>query len=1569
MKYIKEFDEYINKPEINLRLILMSRDRAFSVSSYIDLIYIFLKNYDNVSKREWMQILYHYIVLKSFPHKNEERIKKELIPIYEIVLNKLSDINGDDYLTCIDIEPSEEYIIFKDAYRKYYIYELMQLDRELTGHNTLDHVIGVRNICLHIALQLKKLCIPIDIGAILGASLGHDIGKYGVLESSKDRVPYLHYYYTEEWFSKFSLEKIGHIATNHSTWDLELESLPIESLLLIYSDFRVKNRLIDGKYEMHIFTLKESFQIILDKLDNLDDAKTHRYKRVYSKLKDFEDFMDRFGVGTGLQDNLNKKELPFYSLLTGNEIVNYTKHLAINHNILLMSKLIDDEDFTRIMELARGEDNWRMLRLYLQIFKDYSTYLTQKQKIKTLHFLENLLLHKEEEIRKEAAYLIGAILAVFDEEYRKEQPDSAKINQHSENSVNLLNIFLSNLLYPNFKIADSQAEWLYNLKIIMKTLFEKCNAQNYSKYFDIINRFYEHCDELSSIAQFYLVRTIEYLPVKFLDKERLDKLYFYIIKKLNSKKLPIRLSIMDIIPGIVEEVKDFRLLEPIIEYLRIHQVKEQTPAENYMKFIIAKKVMPNDPIINVLERNYMEDEENISDIFLKNLKTATEWTIKKINIDILYDQVNKDHSIGFHTSMHLCNLIKVSSVEKVRTYAGDTLLNIFNFLSLEEKNDVCVELIRALEIENYQFTKFIPDYIGRLILHLPPMELDEVIDDFEQKLKVSNQQVIQLILNTIGITIQSYPNYKDLFTENNAIYKDRLHRLLGLLLIPITSFNIEAKTEAFRVISSKLFNSDILSLKDKSKIFNRIGKKLLTLMEDDSENQFLFFTKASFLNHIYRFISDFENRYGIIKILNNEGIAFFPGTFDPFSLSHTEIAKEIRDKGFEVYLAVDEFSWSKRTEPHKFRRDIINISTANEYGIYLFPKEIPINISNTNDLRKLKGLFPRKKVFIAVGTDVLLNASAYKNNGDILNYSHIVFNRQTSIKIDNEEELLNEVYSKIKGNIIKLSLPTQYEDISSSLIREGIDKNRDISKLIDPLAAEYIYKYGLYLREPQYKSMFETKTLDIVIKRELNEQTLDYLMNNFGHVIDIDGLLDLRNKLSFRIMILMDNAAKKPLGFSTFYWVRNSMLYDEFKDLNITSFLRKNTQGRTVIISGIYGMDNDEELIDIVLNETLSITINRDYNNAVYNNRVIKGEHNKAEEELKLQGFIETPFTNQSNSILLVDMTSPITLSFDLENMLKPPYNNNEGVLTVVKKTRKQLKQALSNLYPGHLVLALNKDMIYSKVIQKICDINDVPTVDTNRKALGQYMCVPFGIILNSTIIPNTVTKTIHTERIFSADLQSFVVGNYPNYLSLEEQSKTIKSFNKPIILVDDLLHNGYRLNMVEPILRKDNIEIKKVMVGILSGRGKEISEILNLDVEFAYFVPNLKLWFNESNQYPYLGGDMVKRINTSTIIPSMNYILPYVSPRFIKGVSNTSIYNLSETCLRNTYDILKTIEDVYQEINEKALNLISLGEVLKTPRYPDLHRNMELSKNIVPSSLVEMDLDYLKRLENSIKR
>ena len=73
------------------------------------------------------------------------------------------------------------------------------------------------------------------------------------------RIPYLHYYYTWKWLEERNMPDIAHIAANHSTWDLEFENLPIESLILIYADFRVRaERGADGKEMTIVSPLTES---------------------------------------------------------------------------------------------------------------------------------------------------------------------------------------------------------------------------------------------------------------------------------------------------------------------------------------------------------------------------------------------------------------------------------------------------------------------------------------------------------------------------------------------------------------------------------------------------------------------------------------------------------------------------------------------------------------------------------------------------------------------------------------------------------------------------------------------------------------------------------------------------------------------------------------------------------------------------------------------------------------------------------------------------------------------------------------------------------------------------------------------------------------------------------------------------------------------------------------------------------------------------------------------------------------------------------------------------------------
>src|SRR5690606_34053643 len=122
--------------------------------------------------------------------------------------------------------------------------------------------------------------------------------------------------------------------------------------------------------------------------------------------------------------------------------------------------------------------------------------------------------------------------------------------------------------------------------------------------------------------------------------------------------------------------------------------------------------------------------------------------------------------------------------------------------------------------------------------------------------------------------------------------------------------------------------------------------------------------------------------------------------------------------------------------------------------------EIPINISNDKDLLNLKSLFTNRDLYMVVGTDVLVNASAYEKGGVLNEFPHIIFDRKSIQSKENEDIILEKRFKNIKGEILRLSLPPQYEDISSTQIRESIDLNRDVSNQIDPLAQRYIYKYG-----------------------------------------------------------------------------------------------------------------------------------------------------------------------------------------------------------------------------------------------------------------------------------------------------------------------------------------------------------------------------------------------------------------------------------------------------------------------------------------------------------------------------
>ena len=337
---------------------------------------------------------------------------------------------------------------------------MMRLGLEATPFRTLEHIAGVHHVAVSVARDLKRAGVPMDLALVSGSAAGHDIGKFGCRPG--ERVPYLHYYYTDQWFTRRHIQDIGYVAANHSVWDLELDYLSAESLALIYADFRVKqDRGPDGREITRISTLAEAFDVILAKLDNVNEEKRRRYAFVYAKLRDFESYMVDRGVDVELLDRrpapAKRKDV---ALLDPEEAVARLKLLGAEHNIALMRRLTGQRSFAGLLEQARGGTDWKRLRAYLGVFESYSVYLSIPQKVQTLAFLYELLMHREGDIRRQAAALMGGIIARFHAGYVKEKPAGYVPDSRAVTDLDQWRLYLERIVFPDRKLMSQHRRWI-----------------------------------------------------------------------------------------------------------------------------------------------------------------------------------------------------------------------------------------------------------------------------------------------------------------------------------------------------------------------------------------------------------------------------------------------------------------------------------------------------------------------------------------------------------------------------------------------------------------------------------------------------------------------------------------------------------------------------------------------------------------------------------------------------------------------------------------------------------------------------------------------------------------------------------------------------------------------------------------------------------------------------------------------------------------------------------------------------------------------------------------------------
>lgn len=1070
--------------------------------------------------------VYSYLLYVNFPGstlfnrgiKIENHLGKIII-LYAIILrlvdenlnkahNRIKFILHDDDIVR-DMAFAEEYKTFKYHYLRERTYELMRLNQELFGHTSYDHIIGVNNLSYALASKLIDKGIKVDLGIVCGAALCHDIGKYAC-DKSVDNVAKIHYYFTDKWFEHRKLDYMRNIAVNHSTWDLELENLSIESLVLILSDFMVKKEKKSGN--IGFFTLDESFQIVLEKLEDMNKEKEERYRRVFLKLKDFEEFLKSLEIVISIDDKV----------LLGESRVKQSVHttikiLSLRHNIEVMHELRSLESINKMMKQALDMTDNEGIINRLRIIEEYCNYLTPSQKKSVTEYIFDFLYNPNERIREIAASITSKIIYHYHTGFRKWIPEREKFKYKKEQyeRINLLNnLFLkAQGLYGI--ISNSKYTLLCrSVGTVIGGVGDLCNSE--------VSLFGD--EEDNNIISF-----IE----KLIDSEQEDRKTVMIRIEILSNLVDNRLFTLKTISRLIKIIESSEIIsDPEIVNYAWYLLKEGLEKNKLDSSILnnIKSLKIEDEsgdyilqsylyaVINnvALNEEYELKNSIVADlksktrrIFLSNLKSTTSKTEKLVNIDVLVElsYFFEDFDLTY-LGLHLINLIRINKDEIIRTKAGEGLCSLVERLEVEMTNDIVIELFKSFESDEYEFVTKIADYLGYIAMFLPFEEYMELFETEVHSFKIGSKNKKLLILDFImSILINSAK-------KNNHIESEILTQSMKIIFLGLSDDIEIVRHHSFKIITHGIFGSDDLSTEDKLNIYKIYGKKLtMLIMELYSFKENIIISLSGNINILYRFISNIMFLGHNLDFYEFDKIALYSGAFDPISNGQKNVIKKISSMGYEVNIQLNEFVWNRSVQPYNHRKNMVELTIAQYNNIFVIPTEETYNLGVRDEVIRLIHNFVGKDLFILIGEDDLINNTLYISGDEaVYDINHIVIRRGNTKASD--KLLIEEYLKKFKYyELIDMS-SDESSSISPMSIRSGVDKKYDLSDYLDVRVAGYIKKHGLYVREPNLKGDVAYKSLRFIKKVEKNQVSIEASNRHIGSILwhidfKIDKSLDL----------------------------------------------------------------------------------------------------------------------------------------------------------------------------------------------------------------------------------------------------------------------------------------------------------------------------------------------------------------------------------------------------------------------------------------------------------------------------
>lgn len=202
--------------------------------------------------------------------------------------------------------------------------------------------------------------------------------------------------------------------------------------------------------------------------------------------------------------------------------------------------------------------------------------------------------------------------------------------------------------------------------------------------------------------------------------------------------------------------------------------------------------------------------------------------------------------------------------------------------------------------------------------------------------------------------------------------------------------------------------------------------------------------------------------------MDHNRVGIYGGTFSPVHIGHVEAAKAFMEQMKLDYL----FIIPTAIPPHKqigeaddpiHRLKMCELAFEGVDGIIISDIEIKRGgKSYTYDT--LKALErPNTRLFLLCGTDMVLTFDQWYRFEDIFKMCY-----PTYVRREKDALLDGKIIAKIgeyyeKYGVMFRKILVDPIELSSTEIREAVKKNKDISRMVPPLVAQYIKEHGLYL--------------------------------------------------------------------------------------------------------------------------------------------------------------------------------------------------------------------------------------------------------------------------------------------------------------------------------------------------------------------------------------------------------------------------------------------------------------------------------------------------------------------------